>query len=143
MIQVYNKVYANRFTSEVTYYITIQNHGIKPYFETIYESVTDYTHYLTRYTVYLNFHPQHKDKIEVEVLKHTSDVLTRIKSKRKLAILSKFVFYVILQNNDVNVTKSINKVIYYNNGQESILSANAFLKSYYRLVPFFYKIVLI
>ena len=141
MIQVFNKVYRNRFTNEVTYYVTIQNHGIKPYFETIYESVTDYTYYLTRYTVYLDFHPKHKDKIEMEVLKHASDILTRIKSKRKLAILTKFVFHLILQNNDANITKSINKVIYYNNGQEIILSPNAFLKSYYRLIPTFTQII--
>jgi len=127
--------------NEVTYYVIIQSHGIKPYFQTIYESITDYTHYLTRYTVYLDFHPQHKDKIEVEILKYAPKVLTEIKSKRKLAVLTKFVFHVILKNNDVSITKSINEVVYHNNGQESILSSNAFLKSYYRLIPTFTQII--
>ena len=141
MIQVFSKKYENRFSSEVTYYVSIQNYGIKPYFQVIYENVTDYTYYVTKYVVFLGFYPKNRDKIEVEVLKYSPDVLNKIKSKRKLAVLSKFFFYVILRNNDVNVTKSIKKVIYYNNGQESILSANAFLKSYYRLVPVFDKII--
>ena len=141
MIQVFNKIYQNRFSSEVTYYVTIQNHGIKPYFETIHESITDYTYYLTRYTVYLDFYPRNKDKIEVEILRYTPKVLSEIKNKRKLAILSKFIFHLILRNNDVNITKSINRVEYHNNGQDINLSVNAFLKSYYRLIPVFTEII--
>jgi hypothetical protein len=141
MIQVFNKNYENRFSSEVTYYVSIQNYGIKPYFQVTYENVTDYTHYFSRYTVHLNFHPRNKDKIELQILKYSPDVLNKIKSKRKLAVLSKFVFYIILENNDVDITKSIGKVTYYNNGQEITLSPNAFLKSYYRLIPTFMQII--
>jgi hypothetical protein len=141
MIQVFNKTYQNRFVSEVTYYVMIQNHGIKPYVQTVYENITDYTHYVSKYTIFLNFHPRNKDKIELQVLKYSPDVINEIKSKRKLAILTKFVFYIILKNNDVNITKSISKVVYHDNGQDINLSANAFLKSYYRLVPRFQKII--
>jgi len=141
MLQVYSKTYQNRFVNEVTYFFHLQNHGANPRFEVVYEGVSDYTHTFSKYVVFLGFYPKNRDKIELEVLKYSPDVLNKIKSKRKLAVLSKFLFYVILRNNDVNVTKSIKKVIYYNNGQESILSANAFLKSYYRLVPVFDKII--
>jgi len=141
MIQIYNKIYHNRFTDEVTYYVSIQNYGVKPYFQTVYEDISDYTHYLSRYTVYLNFHPQHKDKIEVEILKYSPNVLNKIKSKRKLAILTKFVFHLILENNDINITKSLNRVEYHNNGLDINLSAKAFLVSYYRLIPTFRQIL--
>jgi len=141
MIQVFNKIYENRFASEVTYYVSIQNHGTKPHFETMHESITDYTHYFSKYVVFLNFHPKNIDKIEVEVLRYAPKVLNKIKNKRKLAILTKFVFYVIIKNNDVPITKAISRVIYHNNGQEINLSAKAFLVSYYRLVPIFTQII--
>ena len=140
MIKVFNKIYENRFVSEVTYFFNLQNLGANPRFEVIYENLTDYTYYFTKYVVFLSFHPKNRDKIEVEILTHASDILTRIKSKRKLAILSKFIFYIILKNNDVPITKAVHKVVYHNNGQDINLSVNAFLKSYYRLVPVFDKI---
>jgi len=141
MIQVFNKTYQNRFVSEVTYYVMIQNHGIKPYVQTVYENITDYSHYFSKYTLFLNYYPKHKDKIEVEVLKYAPKVLTQIKNKRKLAILTKFVFHVIIRNNNVPITKAVSKVVYHNNGQEINLSPNAFLKSYYRLIPNFEQII--
>jgi len=141
MIQVFGKTYENKFSSEVTYYVSIQNHGIKPYVETIHESITDYTHYFSKYTLFLSFHPKNTDKIEVEVLRYAPKVLTKIKNKRKLAILSKFIFYIIVQNNDAKITKAISRVIYHNNGQEINLSPKAFLVSYYRLVPIFEQII--
>jgi len=141
MIQVFGKTYENKFSSEVTYYVLIQSYGSKPYVEIIHESISDYTHYFSKYTLFLNFYPRNKDKVEVEILKYTPKVLTEIKNKRKLAILSKFVFYIMLKNNDVNITKAVSRVIYHNNGQEINLSVNAFLKSYYRLVPIFEQIL--
>ena len=141
MIQVFDKKYENKFSSEVTYYVSIQSYGIKPYVETIHESITDYTHYFSKYTLFLSFHPKNTDKIEVEVLRYAPKVLTQIKNKRKLAILSKFIFYIIVQNNNVPITKAVSRVIYHNNGQEINLSAKAFLVSYYRLVPIFSQII--
>jgi hypothetical protein len=141
MIQVYNKIYPNRFASEVTYYFLIQSYGSKPYVETIHESITDYTHYFSKYTLFLSFHPKNTDKIEVEVLRYAPKVLTQIKNKRKLAILSKFIFYIIVQNNDVPITKAVARVIYHNNGQDIMLSPKAFLVGYYRLLPTFRQIL--
>jgi len=140
MLQVYSKTYQNRFVNEVTYFFHLQNHGANPRFELIYEDVSDYTYYLTKYIVFLSFYPKNRDKIEIEILKYAPNVLNKIKSKRKLAILTKFSFYVIIRNNDTSVTKAISRVIYHYNGQEITLSPNSFLKSYYRLVPFFDKI---
>ena len=141
MIQIFNRLYENRFINEVTYFFSIQNHGMRPYFEVVYESVSDYTHYFSKYTIFLSFHPRNKDKIEVEILKHAPNILTRIRSKRKLAILAKFAFHIILENNDVPITKAVSKVVYHNNGQDINLSVNSFLKSYYRLIPRFQKTI--
>jgi hypothetical protein len=77
----------------------------------------------------------------VEVLRYAPNILINIKSKRKLAVLSKFIFHLIIKNNDVPITKAINRVVYHNNGQDFNLSVNAFLKSYYRLIPRFQKII--
>ena len=140
MLQVYSKTYQNRFVNEVTYFFHLQNHGANPRFEVVYEGVSDYTHTFSKYVVFLSFYPKNRDKIEVEVLKYAQKVLTEIKSKRKLAVFAKFAFFIVIKNNDTDITKSIGKVTYYNNGQEITLSTNAFLKSYYRLVPVFDKI---
>ena len=140
VIQVFNKIYQNRFVNEVTYFFHLQNHGANPRFEVIYEDVSDYTHTFSKYVVCLSFYPRNKDKIEVEILKYTPMMLTKFKTKRKLAVFAKFAFFIIIKNNDTDITKAVNKVIYHNNGQDINLSANAFLKSYYRLVPVFDKI---
>jgi hypothetical protein len=141
MIQVFERLYSNKFTNEVTYFFHLQNYGANPKFEVVHETVSDYTHYFSKYVVFLNFYPKNRDKVEVEILKYAPKVLTQIKNKRKLAILTKFVFYVIIKNNDAKITKSISRVIYHNNGQEINLSAKAFLVSYYRLIPIFSEIL--
>jgi hypothetical protein len=141
MIQVFERLYSNKFTNEVTYFFHLQNYGANPKFEVVHETVSDYTHYFSKYVVFLNFYPKNRDKVEVEILKYAPKLLTQIKNKRKLAILTKFVFYVIIKNNDAKITKAISGVIYHNNGQEINLSVNAFLKSYYRLIPLFAQIV--
>jgi len=141
MIQIFSKTYVNKFTNEVTYFFHLQNHGANPRFEIIYEGVSDYTHTFSKYVIFLDFYPKNRDKIEVEILKYSPHILTGIKSKRKLSVLTKFAFYVIIKNNDVSITKAIRRVTYYNNGQEITLSPNAFLKSYYRLIPTFTQII--
>jgi len=141
MIQVFEKLYENKFMTEVTYFFHLQNYGANPKFEVVHETVSDYTHYFSKYVVFLNFYPKNGDKVEVEILKYSPKVLNKIKNKRKLAILTKFAFYVIIKNNDVPITKAITRVIYHNNGQEINLSGKAFLVSYYRLVPLFSQIL--
>ena len=140
MIEVFNKVYYNKFINEVSYYFTLITQG-KPRLETIYESVSDYDHYYSKYIVFLNFFPKNKSKIEVEVLTNGSILLNKLKAKRKLAVLTKFIFYIVILNNDFPITKGVSGVLYNNNNEEFQLSVNAFLKSYYKLVPFFNQIL--
>jgi len=141
MIQVFERLYSNKFTNEVTYFFHLQNYGANPKFEVVHETVSDYTHYFSKYVVFLNYYPKNTDKVEVMLLRFSPTVFSNFKTKRRLAILTKFAFYLMFQNNDIPITKAIDKVIYYNNGEEIILSPNAFLKSYYRLVPTFRQIL--
>ncbi len=140
MIEIYSKTYHNKFTSEVSYYFNLQSQG-KPRIECIYECISDYDHYYSKYTVFLNFYASNKSKIELEVLQNAPILLKRIRTKRKLAVLTKFVFHITMSHNHFPITKSIQKIIYNNNDQEFSLSTNAFLKSYYKLVPFFNEIL--
>ena len=141
MIQVFQKIYENKFMTEVTYFFHLQNYGANPKFEVVHETVSDYTHYFSKYVVFLNHYPKNTDKVEVMLLRFSPAVFSNFKTKRRLAILTKFAFYLMFQNNDIPITKAIDKVIYHNNGEEIILSPNAFLKSYYRLVPIFSQIL--
>jgi len=140
MITVYSKVYYNKFTSEVAYYFNLQTQG-KPRIECIYENITDYSYYYSKYVILFNFYPRDIRKIEIDMILKTPIILNSIRSKRKLSVLSKFAFHLVMKYNDFAITKSIQKIIYNNNDQELILSNNAFLKGYYRLVPFFNEIL--
>ena len=140
MITVYNRTYNNRFTSEVTYYFNLQSQG-RPTIETVYENITDYSYYYSKYVIFLNFYPRDIRKIEIDMTLKTPIILNSIRSKRKLSVLSKFAFHLVMKHNNFPITKSIRKVEYHNNDQEFVLSNNAFLKSYYKLVPFFNDIL--
>ena len=140
MIAVYSKVYRNKFTSEITYYFDLQVQG-KPQLSSVYECISDYDHYYSKYVIFLNFFPHNKSKIELEVLQNAPILLNKTRTKRKLAVLTKFIFYLVMKHNEFSITNSIRKVEYHNNGQEFLLSSNAFLKSYYKLIPFFNDIL--
>jgi len=140
VITVFSRVYQSKFTTETNYYFDLQIQG-RPKFETVYESLSDYGYYYSKYIVMLSFYPSNKNKIEIETLQYAPVLLNETRSKRRLAVLTKFIFYLIMSNNKVAITRAINKVLYNNNNQEFILSNNAFLKSYYKLLPFFNKVL--
>jgi len=140
VITVFSRVYQSKFTTETNYYFNLQIQG-KPKLEVVYESLSDYDYYYSKYIIMLNFHPANKNKIEIDTLQYAPVILNKIKSKRRLAVLTKFIFYLVIRNNKVAITKAINKVVYNNNDREFILSNNAFLKSYYKLLPFFNKVL--
>jgi len=140
MITVFSRVYQSKFTTETNYYFNLQVQG-KPKLEVVYESLSDYNYYYSKYIIMLNFHPVNKNRIEVDTLKYASALLNETRSKRRLSVLTKFIFYLVMRNNKVAITRAINRVVYNNNGQEFVLSNNAFLKSYYKLLPFFNKVL--
>ena len=140
MIEVYRKVYENKITKEVSYYFFINNHGIKKYYETVYELVSDVNYYYSRYTVNLEGKIKNKEKIETDIIKYTPKLFENMKEKRRLGVLAKFILYIISIANNSSIYKMIRDVRYYNNGNEIILSPNAFIKSTYKLIPLFEQI---
>ena len=140
MLEVYRKVYENKITKEVSYYFFINNHGIKKYYETVYELVSDVNYYYSRYTINLEGEIKNKAKIETDVMKYAPIILENTKGKRRLSVLAKFVLYVIAVTNNASIYKLPKEVRYHNNGIEMVLSPNAFIKSSYKLIPFFERV---
>jgi len=134
---VYTKIYNNNYNTEVNYYFLINNYAGKSYARVAYELIDDYRYYHSEYRINFNFPLRNRGKIEVETVRYTQNVIEKSKQRRKLSVLSKFIFHVIIKNNIVNIPKSISSITYINNGNSLILSPNAFIKSYYNLVPFF------
>jgi len=140
MLEVYHQTYHGKIETEVSYYFLVNNYGVKKFYEVIYEMISDISHYYSKYHVDLNEKIEHLGKIENDVYRFAPILLSRIKQKRRLSVLSKFVLYIISTTNNSAMYKLINRVIYYNDGNEVYLSPNAFIKSAYRLIPLFEQI---
>jgi hypothetical protein len=140
MIEVYRKLYKNKFETEIAYYFFINVRGSKKYYQTIYECISDMGYQYSRYTVDLDVEIEHIGKIENIVYQYTPILFANISAKRRLSILTKFILYIISTVNKIPIYKIPKKVVYYNNGNEFVLSVNAFIKSAYELVPRFEKI---
>jgi len=140
MIEVYHVVYEGKIVSEVSYYILINNRGLKRYYETVYELVSDVDHYYSKYRVEINGEIRHKEKIENDAYRFTPILFSKVKQKRRLAVLSKFVLFLISITNSHAIYELPKEVRYHNNGNEVILSPHAFVNSTYRLIPLFEQI---
>ena len=88
----------------------------------------------------LNDNVKNIGKIENDIYRYTPKLFSEMKAQRRLAILSKFVLYIISENTGIPIYKLVQKVVYYHNGIEIQLSTNAFVKNTYKLIPKFEKI---
>ena len=140
MIKIYSKVYGNNYSTEINYYFLVNNYAGKPYTRVSYELIDGYQYYHSEYYINFSFYIKHKEKIEIDAIRYTPYIIEKTRQKRRLSILTKFIFHIIVKHNFVNLYKSITSVTYTNNGDSVTLSPNAFIKSYYRLVPFFEQI---
>ena len=136
MLEVYTKSYHGRIGTDVTYYFFIT----KKFYQVIYEMVSDVDHVYSRYTIELSQTVKDTGKIENDVYRYTPLLFSEMKAQRRLAILSKFVLYIISENTGIPIYKLPRNVTYYHNGVELTLSQNAFIKSAYELIPRFEKI---
>jgi hypothetical protein len=140
MIELYRKVYTNKFETEIAYYFLISTRGVKKYYEVSYEWI-GYTNYIySKYSVELDSTIKGEGKIENDVYRYTSILFENIKAQRRLSILSKFVLYLISVTNNIAIYRIPKRVVYYHDGIEVQLSPNAFAKSTYDLIPKFKKI---
>jgi len=140
MIEVYRKLYTNRFETEIAYYFNINNRGLKKYYEVSYEWIGNADYVYSKYSVELNDNVKNSAKIENDVYRFTPILFSTVKAQRRLAVLSKFILYIISEVNNIPIYKLVQKVVYYHDGIEFILSPNAFVKSTYELIPRFEKI---
>jgi hypothetical protein len=140
MMEIYRKTYFNKFRTEINYYFSINLYGKDKYYEVIYELIDDANHYYSKYHIDLDGKIGNSEKIENDIYRFTPVLFSKTNQVRRLAILSKFVLYIISQNNNIPIYKLPRRIMYYNNGNETYLSVNAFVKSTYKLIPLFEKI---
>jgi len=140
MLEIYRKQYTGKIGVEITYYFNINTRGTKKHYEVIYEWLSDGGYQFSKYLVELNDNVKNSAKIENDVYRFTPILFSTVKAQRRLAVLSKFILYLISEVNNIPIYKLVQKVVYYHNGVESILSVNAFVKSTYELIPKFEKI---
>ena len=140
MLEIYRKQYTGKIGVEITYYFNINTRGTKKYYEVIYEWLSDGGYQFSKYLVELNQAIRNLERIENDVYRFTPILFSTVKAQRRLAVLSKFILYVISEVNSIPIYKLPKEVRYIHNGVESILSVNAFVKSTYELIPKFEKI---
>ena len=121
----------------VTYYIEIR----KSIIEIIYEYVGLYMYDYRKYTIKLNYNVKNEYLILENVMKNIEKIYNNFSETRKLAIIAKYVTYVISKNLNIPIYKLIRKVQYEANGEITELSINAFIKSTYRLINRFEKLL--
>ena len=140
MLEVYTKSYHGRIGTDVTYYFFINNRGKRKFYQVIYEAISDFSYEFSKYEITLNDEIRNIGKIENDMIKYTPLLFSNIKAQRRLAVLSKFALYLISENTGIPIYKLVKEVRYYHNETEIQLSANAFIKSTYELIPKFEKV---
>jgi len=140
MIEVYRKLYTNKFETEIAYYFNINNKGLKKYYEVSYEWIGNADYVYSKYSVELNCNIRNIGKIENDIYRYTPILFSEMKAQRRLSILAKFVLYLISVTNNIAIYRIPKRVIYYHDGIEIQLSVNAFVKTAYELIPKFEKI---
>jgi len=140
MLEVYTRSYYGKIRTDVIYYFYINVRGKRKFYQTIYESTSDIGYQYSRYEITLNGEIRNSERIENFVYRYTPVLFSRLKAQRRLAILSKFVLYIISEVNNIPIYKLVQKVVYYHDGIEIQLSSNTFVKNTYKLIPKFEKI---
>jgi len=140
MLEVYYKKYSGKITTEISYYFNINIRGVKKYYETIYESISDCGYTYSRYEVVISKEVSNAEKIENDVYRYTSILFENIKAHRRLSVLTKFILYIISVINDIPIYRIPKTISYYHDRNEMYLSPNAFIKTTYELIPKFEKI---
>jgi len=114
---------------EINYYLEIT----KKYINVIYEHVGIYVYNYRRYTISFNYYLKDEYLILETITKNFEKVYNGFSETRKLAILSKYVLYVISKILDIPLYKLVESVTYDANGDITELSVNAFIKSSYKI----------
>jgi len=122
---------------EISYYL--ETH--KKTLTITYEFIGLYRYDFRRYYITLNCTLTHEGIIVSNVTKNFEKVYDNIKQTRKLAIISKFIVYIISRELNIPVYKLLKEVKYEANGETIQLSPHSFANSVYNLIPEFEKIL--
>jgi hypothetical protein len=121
---------------DITYYIELKRNSVN----TIYEYLGLYIYDFRKYYVTLNYYIKNENLILENILKNIEKIYNGFNETRKLSIISKYAIYIVSKNLNIPLYRLIKNVHYESNGNIIILSANAFVKSIYRLQKRFEKL---
>jgi len=139
-MEVYNRSYYGKIRTDVTYYFNINTRGVKKYYETVYESISNCGYTYSRYEVVLSREIKNSGKVENDVYRYTPILFQQSKAQRRLSILAKFVLYIISVTNSIPIYRIPEEVLYHHDGINIQLSVNSFVKTTYELVSLFEKV---
>jgi len=122
---------------EVNYYLEINRKSVN----VIYEYLGLYLYDFRRYMIFLNYNVQNEYQIVRNVTTNAEKIYKSFNQMRKLAIMAKFVVYVISKINNIPLYKLVKDVKYEINGEIMQLSPHAFANSTYNLIPKFEKLL--
>ena len=131
------EVKTKRDEFSIVYYLEMKRNIVN----VIYEYTGLYMYDYRRYSIKLNYSIRNEYVILENILKNVEKVYNNFSETRKLAVVAKYVIYVVSTNLNVPLYKSIKSIIYEANGEITELSVNAFVKGIYRLIPKFEKIL--
>jgi hypothetical protein len=121
----------------ITYYVETRRKALN----IVYEYIGLYNYDYRRYKIELNYDLRNEGIIMNNVIKYAEKIYTNINQTRKLAVISKFVIYIISKELDVPLYKLLKDVTYEINGETIRLSPHAFANSIYKLSSIFEKIL--
>ena len=122
---------------DITYYLETHRREIN----IIYEFTGLYRYDYRRYNISLNYNVTHEGIIVNNVARNFEKVYTNIGQTRKLAVIAKFIIYIISKELDIPLYRLIRNVQYESNGEVIQLSPHAFSNSVYNLISKFEKIL--
>ena len=122
---------------EINYYLEINRKSIN----VIYEYLGLYLYDFRRYMIFLNYNVQNEYQIVRNVIINAEKIYENFNQVRKLAIMAKFVVYIVSKINNIPLYKLIKDVTYEMNGEIMHLSPHAFINSTYNLIPRFEKLL--
>jgi len=132
----YKEVRSQKDEFDISYFLEMKRNS----FNLTYEFTGLYRYDFRRYSISLNYPLKNEYYITDNLAKNFERVYNNFSETRKLAVISKYVIYIISKILNIPLYKLINNVVYEANGDTKNLSVNAFIKSTYKLVQRFQEL---
>ena len=121
---------------DISYYIETKRNSV----DLIYEYTGLYRYDFRRYSISFNYPLRNEYYIIDNLTGKFEKVYSSFNETRKLAIIVKFVAYIISKDLDIPLYKLVKSVTYEANGDVQQLSTNAFVKGTYKICQEFQKL---